>query len=203
MRTTMDEDGLIFDVNEEFAFGQEENDTDLIFTEYSAAARSQSATWQRIVEMKSAAHEGFLSYHILAEREQEGLPVYAKSLFSIHSPIENLARETDLFSGSVKSRGNFIEHRQEVIAKLDDLIVASTRGSQFAFKFAEVRELLAMQLYGFGRAALQEDELPLCLDAFRVAGVMRKDKVVVLLRDYVAENPMSEEVIKEYIHFHI
>lgn len=203
MHTTMDEDYYLEDVEEQFAFGEELNDTDIIFADYAAAPRTQTATWQRIVEMKSAAHEGYLSYHILCEREQEGLPVYAKSLFSVHSPIEQFSMATDFFTGTIADRQVYLEHRQTVIGKLNDLVLASQKGSPVSFKLDEVRELLAMQVYGFGRAALQENEIAMALDAFHIAGVLRKEKVISLLREYVVENPNVEEQVKEYIHFNV
>ena len=204
MQDTMDED-LLLDPNDQFAFGEEENDTELIFPEYAAAAAAaagnQSTTWQRIVEMKSAAHEGFMAHYILREREQEGLPLYAKSLFSIHSPIERFSRDTDLFSGTVANRTSYIEHREAVILRIQTLSDTIAKGSHFSRKFTEIPELLAMQLYGFGRAALQEGKITMSLDAFRIAGILRKPKIVALLQDYIMENPLSEEVIKEYIHY--
>ncbi len=200
---TMDEDDVIIDINEQFAFGEETNDTDLIFSDYQTAQKSQSATWQRIVEMKSAAHEGYLSYFILSEREQEGLPVYAKNLFSVHSPIEKLSQNTDLFTGIVESRQQYLDHRQDVITKLQELSNLSPAGSQLASKLGEVKELLAMQLYGYGRAALQDSELTLCLEAFRIADILKKEKAIVYIREYVIENPSTREQVQEYIHFHM
>lgn len=194
---------MVIDVNEQFAFGDESNDTDLVFTEYAVARIGQSAAWQRIVEMKSAAHEGYLAYYILCEREQEGLPVYAKSLFSVHSPIEKLSQDTDFFTGTIADRQQYVEHRQLVLEKLNELYSLSLSGSQFSVKLSEVKELLAMQLYGFGRAALHDDELNLSLESFRIANILRKERVVAYLREYVAQNPATTEQVREYIHFHL
>lgn len=197
----MDED-VILDIDEQFAFGDETNDTDAVFTDYAPTQRSQSKTWQRIVEMKSAAHEGYLAYHILCEREDVGLPVYARSLFSVHSPLERFSQATDFFSGTIGTRKVYLEHRGDCLAKLTDLIFSSVGGSQLSLKLQEVKELLAMQLYGFGRAALQEDEITLSLEAFRIAEILKKEKVINYIRDYIVQNPSREAEVLEYLHFH-
>jgi len=199
----MDEDDeILFDVSEQFAFGDQENDTDLIFSEYHTSQRSQSATWQRIVEMKSAAHEGYMAYYILAEREEEGLPVYAKSLFSVHSPLEKFSQDNNFFSGMITSRQHYVEHRQDGMEKLTELTMLSPIDSQLAMKLAEVKELLSMQLYGYGRAALQDGEVTLSLEAFRVANIIRKEKVIAYILEYVTQNPTAREQVQEYMHFH-
>lgn len=198
----MDED-VIIDIDEQFAFGDENNDTDVVFTDYAPTQRNHAATWQRIVEMKSAAHEGYLAYHILCEREDVGLPVYAKSLFSVHSPIEKLSRSADFFTATITSRKTYLEHRNDVIGKLNDLLLSSPFGSQLSVKLHEVKELLSIQLYGFGRAALQEDEINLSLDAFYMADVLKKEKVIHYIKDYIIENPNREAEVLEYLHFHI
>lgn len=196
------DDELLVDLQEQFAFGDELNDCDIVFSEYAAAPKTLSAKWQRIVEMKSAAHEGYLTYFILAEREQEGLPVYAKSLFSVHSPIEQLSAQTNFFTGSITSRKHYGQHREDVLVRLAELIILSPLGSPVSDHLHQVKELLMMQLYGFGRAALQDGDLNQALEAFRIASILHKEKVISYVRDFVAGDTKAQETVKEYIHVH-
>lgn len=171
----------------QFNFGQAENDAHLVFASHLAKRTNKLTFWQ-VCHLKSAAHEGYLTYKIFLEREKQNLPIGARNLFSVHSPLESFLKTDSIFESLIFDRLGYLVHRKELVEFLEELAKRLTAGSNEQFKVDRICQVVKLQSYGFGRAALQSGKIDQAITAFEIAKVLEKSAVQQHLKNFAASD---------------
>ena len=166
-----------------YDFGNQLNDAGIIFEHFLRQRRDQISYWQ-VVHLKSAAHEGWLAYKILIEREKQDLAIHARHFFSVYSPLEKFFPKNFLYNKPIFNHQHYLDHYQDLLDIFDNVVIRLTAYSDEYFAVGKTISLLRLQLYGFGRAALQKAEINQAILAFKLANVLEKPAIQELLANF-------------------